>query len=195
MAFPLRQSPVAGLRRLTNYWTILFACSTTPGLHILSCIWIPQENGIFDAIEKQYLRSFIFAIYLVRVMKTLLLWVANTNFSRTQKIRTSKSHGSCVIFLCLLTKWISIIEAYTFNFEVRFLSFLLGLSLTALSQYRRIAGTDVVVPIMSLGKDLEKLTLGDGDHSKDPVLLASVEGRLPTFKDVKRSLKARNNQF
>ena len=25
-----------------------------------------QEHGIFDAIEKQYLRSLIFAIYLVR---------------------------------------------------------------------------------------------------------------------------------
>ena len=107
------------------------------------------------------------------------------------------SHGSRIFFLCLLTKCISIIEAYTFNFEVYFLSFLLGhwQSLTALSQYRRIAGTDVVVPIMSLGEDLEKLTLGDGNHSKDPILLASVEGRLPTFKDVKRSLKVRNNQF
>lgn len=57
-------------------------------------------------------------------------------------------------------------------------------------QYRRIAGTDVVVPIMSLGEDLEKLSLGDGGHSsKDPILLASAEGRLPTFKDVKKSLK------
>lgn len=26
----------------------------------------PQEHGIFDALGKQYLRSFIFAIYLVR---------------------------------------------------------------------------------------------------------------------------------
>ncbi|KAF8503402.1 HORMA domain-containing protein [Russula emetica] len=94
------------------------------------------ENGIFDAIEKQYLRSFIFAIYLDP---------EDPN---------------------------NIIEAYTFNFE-----------------YRRIAGTDVVVPIMSLGEDLEKLSLGDGGHSKDPILLASAEGRLPTFKDVKKSLK------
>ena len=105
------------------------------------------------------------------------------------------SKGSCVFFLCLLTNCISIIEAYTFNFEVILLSSLLGQSLTALSQYRRIAGTDVVVPIMSLGDDLEKLTLGDGGHSKDPILLASVEGGLPTFKDVKRSLKVRDSQF
>jgi hypothetical protein len=48
---------------------------------------------------------------------------------------------------------------------------------------------------MSLGEDLEKLTLGDEGHSKDPILLASVEGALPTFKDVKKSLKVRDNQF
>ncbi|KAI0306419.1 HORMA domain-containing protein [Multifurca ochricompacta] len=88
------------------------------------------ENGIFDAIEKQYLRSFIFAIYLDP---------EDPN---------------------------NIIEAYTFNFE-----------------YRRIAGADVTVPIMSLGEDLRKLSLGDGDDSQDPILLASVEGRLPTFRD------------
>lgn len=28
---------------------------------------ILQEQGIFDALQKQYLRSFIFAIYLVRI--------------------------------------------------------------------------------------------------------------------------------
>lgn len=28
---------------------------------------VVQENGIFDALQKQYLRSFIFAIYLVRL--------------------------------------------------------------------------------------------------------------------------------
>ncbi|KAN0140777.1 DNA-binding protein [Lactarius tabidus] len=93
------------------------------------------ENGIFDAIEKQYLRSFIFAIYLDP---------EDPN---------------------------NIIEAYTFNFE-----------------YRRIEGTDVVVPIMSLGEDMKKLSLGDGG-SKDPTVHASAAGSLPTFKDVKKSLK------
>ena len=29
----------------------------------IKIVW--QENGIFDALQKQYLRSFIFAIYLV----------------------------------------------------------------------------------------------------------------------------------
>ncbi len=42
---------------------------------------------------------------------------------------------------------------------------------------------------MSLGEDLEKLSLGDGGQSKDPILVASAEGRLPAFRDVKKSLK------
>jgi meiosis-specific protein len=42
---------------------------------------------------------------------------------------------------------------------------------------------------MSLGEDMKKLSLGDGEGSEDPILLASVEGRLPTLKDVKRSVK------
>jgi meiosis-specific protein HOP1 len=93
------------------------------------------------------------------------------------------------LFTYALTKLVSIIEAYTFNFEVYFPSSFLGLPLIISSQYRRIAGTDVVVPIMSLGEDLKRLSLGDGGYSKDPILLASAEGRLPTFKDVKKSLK------
>ncbi|KAH9005321.1 HORMA-domain-containing protein [Lactarius hatsudake] len=93
------------------------------------------ENGIFDAIEKQYLRSFIFAIYL------------HILFEDPEDPN-------------------NIIEAYTFNFE-----------------YRRIAGTDVVVPIMSLGEDMKKLSLGNGGYSKDPITLANAAGRLPTFKD------------
>jgi hypothetical protein len=88
-----------------------------------------------------------------------------------------------------LTKPVSIIEAYTFNFEVLFPSSFLGLRLIIFSQYHRIAGTEVVVPIMSLGEDLKKLSLVDGGCSKDPILLASTEGRPPTFKDVKKSLK------
>ena len=67
--------------------------------------------------------------------------------------------------------------------------------LTSSSKYRRIAGTDVVVPIMSLGEDMKKLTLGDGGYSKDPIMLASDAGRLPTFKDVKKSLKVHCEHF
>ena len=60
-----------------------------------------------------------------------------------------------------------------------------------LVKYHRIAGTDVVVPIMSLGEDMKKLSLGDGGYSKDPMVLAGAAGSLPTFKDVKKSLKVR----
>ncbi len=93
------------------------------------------------------------------------------------------------LFAHMLTKRVSIIEAYTFKFEVYFLLSSLRPSLIVLSQYRRISGTEVIVPIMSLGEDMEKLSLGDGAHSKDPFLLANAQGRLPTLKDVKKSLK------
>lgn len=162
---------------------------------MLSYIWIPQENGIFDAIEKHYLRSFIFAIYLVRVKRTFAPMSRQQNF---QGPRRSKQVGrkDPVYSFCVCSRTASALSRRTpSTLRLYFLSSLLGQSLTALSQYRRIAGTDVVVPIMSLGEDLEKLTLGDGGRSKDPILLASVEGGLPTFKDVKRSLKVRDNHL
>ncbi|EMD38181.1 hypothetical protein CERSUDRAFT_104791 [Gelatoporia subvermispora B] len=76
------------------------------------------EQGIFDAVEKQYLRSFIFAIYL----------------------------------------------------------------------YYKVPGTDTTVPIMSLGEDLMKLSLG-GKATVDPVSTANKAGTVPTLGEVKRSLK------
>ena len=54
--------------KLLDYLVRLFEYSGV--MHSLTCL-VPKENGIFDAIERQYLRSFIFAIYLVRVRKTL----------------------------------------------------------------------------------------------------------------------------
>lgn len=70
-----------------------------------------------------------------------------------------------------------------------------GFASDVLFKYCRIAGTDIVVPIMSLGEDMKKLTLGDRGYSKDPFVLASAAGRLPTFKDVKKSLKVRCKHF
>ncbi|KAF9059094.1 HORMA domain-containing protein [Rhodocollybia butyracea] len=90
------------------------------------------EYGIFDALQKQYLKSFIFAIYL-----------------------DNKDPNN-------------IVEAYTFNFH-----------------YHTIAGTDTVIPIMTLGDDLERMSL----HGKDPVAEAVRKGSVPTLKDVKRSVK------
>jgi meiosis-specific protein HOP1 len=63
--------------------------------------------------------------------------------------------------------------------------------LTFSSQYRRIAGTDVVIPIMSLGQNMANLSLGDGGSFKDPMVLSSAAGCLPTSKDVKKDLKVR----
>ncbi|KAG9312996.1 hypothetical protein JVU11DRAFT_6434 [Chiua virens] len=91
------------------------------------------EKGIFDAIEKQYLRRFIFAIYLVsRHFKPLL-----------QRLTRLK--------------------------------------------YYKAAGTDTIVPIMSLGDKLSKMSLRGVD--RDPAVDALKQGRLPTLGDVKRSLK------
>ncbi len=42
---------------------------------------------------------------------------------------------------------------------------------------------------------MKKLSLGDGGYSKDPIMLTSAAGRLPTFKDVKKSLKVRCKHF
>ncbi|KAJ7811429.1 HORMA domain-containing protein [Mycena olivaceomarginata] len=92
------------------------------------------EHGIFDALQKQYLRSFIFAIYL-----------------------DEKDPSN-------------IVEAYTFNFH-----------------YHTIPGTDTVIPVMSLGDDLDKMSLKDS--AKDPVEKAARKGKAPTLKDVKKSVK------
>ncbi|KAF9261437.1 DNA-binding protein [Marasmius fiardii PR-910] len=92
------------------------------------------ENGIFDALQKQYLRSFIFAIYVDK---------NNPN---------------------------NIIEAYTFNFR-----------------YHTIAGTNTTIPIMTLGDDLNKMSLQD--RSSDPLIASANKGKPPTLKDVKKSVK------
>ncbi|RXW20515.1 hypothetical protein EST38_g5322 [Candolleomyces aberdarensis] len=94
------------------------------------------ENGIFDALQKRYLRSFIFAIYLDNNDPT------------------------------------NIVEAYTFNFK-----------------YHTIPGTDAVIPIMSLGEDLQKLSINGGKRSVDPVAEAIQMGRVPTMREVRKSVK------
>ncbi|KAJ6531207.1 HORMA domain-containing protein [Mycena capillaripes] len=92
------------------------------------------EYGIFDALQKRYLRSFVFAIYL-----------------------DEKDPNN-------------IVEAYTFNFH-----------------YHTIPGTDNAIPVMSLGENLDKMSLKES--AKDPVLLAAKKGKAPTMKDVKKSVK------
>ncbi|KAF9564361.1 DNA-binding protein [Agrocybe pediades] len=94
------------------------------------------EYGIFDALEKQYLRSFIFAIYLDNKDPT------------------------------------NIVEAYTFNFK-----------------YHTLPGTNITIPVMNLvgGKNLRSKKDGTAE---DPVAKAIRNGKAPTLKDVKLSVKA-----
>lgn len=49
-----------------------------------------QENGIFDALGKQYLRSFIFAIYLVSTPTKWVLTPNSYTVRRIIKIPTSE---------------------------------------------------------------------------------------------------------
>ncbi|KAF7295596.1 HORMA domain-containing protein [Mycena indigotica] len=88
-----------------------------------------MEYGIFDALQKHYLRSFIFAIYLDEKDPT------------------------------------NIVEAYTFNFH-----------------YHTIPGTNTVIPLMSVGENKKRA-------GKDPVSVAVKNGKAPTLKDVKKSVK------
>jgi meiosis-specific protein len=56
-------------------------------------------------------------------------------------------------------------------------------------KYHAVPGSDMVIPIMSLGEDIEKMSLnGDGSH-QDPVTQATKEGKTPTLGEVKRSVK------
>lgn len=56
-----------------------------------------------------------------------------------------------------------------------------------LLQYHTVPGTKAVIPIMTLGEDLMKLSLSG--KKSDPVAEATKDGRIPTLGEVKRSLK------
>lgn len=60
-------------------------------------------------------------------------------------------------------------------------------------QYYSIPGTSAVVPVMSLGEDLMKMSLSDAQKHADPILDATKSGRAPTLGDVKKSLKVRRH--
>lgn len=50
-------------------------------------------------------------------------------------------------------------------------------------------GSNVVIPVMSLGDDLMKLSISGKKRANDPVADATRKGKLPTLGEVKRSLK------
>ncbi|CAE7116937.1 unnamed protein product [Rhizoctonia solani] len=90
-------------------------------------------DGIYDALEKQYLKSFVFAIYVDE---------ENPN---------------------------NLVEAYTFTIS-----------------YQRVADTDITAPVMSLATNISRMGLMD---EEDPISNATVNGRIPTLGDVKRSVR------
>ena len=60
------------------------------------------------------------------------------------------------------------------------------------SQYHTLPGSDITIPVMSLGKGLEKLPTDPKSRDiEDPVAKAIRNGKAPTIRDVKMSLKVR----
>lgn len=90
-----------------------------------------------------------------------------------------------LLFSLKLPLYISIVEAYTFNFQVNYIipssiyTFLIQLSST---QYHTIPGTDTTIPIMTLGEQKK-------GGPRDPVTEAGKKGQAPTLRDVKKSVK------
>jgi meiosis-specific protein len=84
---------------------------------------------------------------------------------------------------------ISIVEAYTFNFRVRIIYIFDRIKILMENQYYNVPGTDTVVPILSLGDNLQRMSLKD----KDPITEAVLKGNAPTLREVKRSVKVRFN--
>lgn len=81
-----------------------------------------KEYGIFDALEKRYLRSFIFGIYLVGPGN------ASSDFVRINLLfipgyqgpyQVNLSCNLCTFPISYFLSFFSIVEAYTFNFKVR----------------------------------------------------------------------------
>jgi hypothetical protein len=60
--------------------------------------------------------------------------------------------------------------------------------LTVSTQYFTIPGTDTTIPVMTLGEDV-KNRAANRDRRSDPVSKAIHAGRMPTLRDVKKSVK------
>jgi meiosis-specific protein HOP1 len=58
-------------------------------------------------------------------------------------------------------------------------------------KYYNVPGTDTVVPILSLGDNLQRMSLKE----KDPVTEAVLKGNAPTLREVKRSVKVCFHDF
>jgi meiosis-specific protein len=78
----------------------------------------------------------------------------------------------------------SIVEAYTFNFNVISASSLI-IRYAYLLQYHNIPGTDTIVPIMSFNEPSAKAS----GRKNDPMMEAVRQGKTPTLGEMKKSVK------
>ena len=132
------------------------------------------EKGVFDALDKQYLQSFVFAIYLVSgFTANAPVWfnVVRPTF-RTKQILQSMYIVFSLFhfhFHFQIEIIFSIVEAWSFNFR-----------------YHKVEGTSTTIPVFSLDKAMAGVSLvGDSD----PVMSAVLRGRHVTLGEVKRSVK------
>ncbi|KAJ2929981.1 hypothetical protein H1R20_g7105, partial [Candolleomyces eurysporus] len=101
--------------------------------------------------------------------------VGQANAASTQLVTRSQSLAAVQTLLraglsCIM--YLSIVEAYTFNFK-----------------YHTIPGTDAAIPIMSLGEDLQRMSIDGSKRPVDPVAEAIQMGRVPTMREVRKSVK------
>jgi meiosis-specific protein len=89
----------------------------------------------------------------------------------------------------LIYIYCSIVEAYTFNFNVILPVIPLIIRHAYLLQYHIIPGTDTVVPIMSFNEPSAKAP----GRKTDPMMEAVRQGKTPTLGEVKRSVKVRTS--
>ncbi|KAM5531726.1 hypothetical protein V8D89_014575 [Ganoderma adspersum] len=57
-------------------------------------------------------------------------------------------------------------------------------------QYYKVPGSNETVPVMTLGEEMDRLSLSSSTLAQDPVAKATKMGKTPTLGEVKRSLKA-----
>ena len=56
-------------------------------------------------------------------------------------------------------------------------------------QYYRVPGSDVVLPMMSLGDGHKSFSKHSRQNNEDPIATAIKKGKAPTLRDVKLSVK------
>lgn len=57
------------------------------------------------------------------------------------------------------------------------------------AQYYEVPGTGTIVPVLSLDDQLKNMSLRGKPATKDPIAVATMNGRAPTLREVKESLR------